>query len=263
MKIITLIENYAIDRGILAEHGLSMYIETHLKDGTIDKRILFDTGQSGTFIQNARKLGVETEKIDSVIISHGHYDHGGGLSDFLKINKKAKVYLKKESLDPKYDSKKGIISFIPDGELMEGRVIEVSDIMNVGESLYILPDIKIVNKEDTGFIERDEFPDELFLTAVHNQKLIILSSCSHRGITNIASSAVTHFKLPIKSIIGGFHTINDNGNRVDFIIEKLKSYEPESIGICHCTGIEQYCKIKASLPETNVFYNYSGKITNL
>ena len=53
MKIITLIENYAIDRGILAEHGLSMYIETHLKDGTIDKRILFDTGQSGTFIQNA------------------------------------------------------------------------------------------------------------------------------------------------------------------------------------------------------------------
>ena len=89
MKIVTLIENLADSPGLVAEHGLSLYIDTG------DKKILFDTGQSGLFIQNAQKLGVDVSEIDALVISHGHYDHTGGLRPFLEVNKKAKVFAKK------------------------------------------------------------------------------------------------------------------------------------------------------------------------
>ena len=81
MKIITLIENLTYKQGLVAEHGLSLYIES------ADKKILFDTGQSGLFMQNAKKLGINIEEIDSVILSHGHYDHTGGLYPFLQKNR--------------------------------------------------------------------------------------------------------------------------------------------------------------------------------
>lgn len=85
MKIITLIENLVYEEGLVAEHGLSVYIET------ANRKMLFDTGQSGIFIQNAKTLSIAIENIDSVVLSHGHYDHTGGLYPFLDVNKKAKV----------------------------------------------------------------------------------------------------------------------------------------------------------------------------
>ena len=78
MRIIALIENLAYKQDLIAEHGLSIYIETE------DRKIIFDTGQSGLFLQNSEKLGVNIENIDSLVLSHGHYDHTGGLVPFSK-----------------------------------------------------------------------------------------------------------------------------------------------------------------------------------
>ena len=89
MKIVTLIENLANRSGLIAEHGLSFYIET-------DKsKIIFDTGQSSLFLNNAKKLNINIEDVDALVLSHGHFDHTGGLYPFLEANKKAKIFCKK------------------------------------------------------------------------------------------------------------------------------------------------------------------------
>lgn len=99
MKIITLIENVVNNGNLLAEHGLSLYITTN------NRKILFDTGQSGLFIQNAEKLGIDIADVDILVLSHGHYDHTGGLQAFLEINYKATVLAKKDIFFPKYSGK--------------------------------------------------------------------------------------------------------------------------------------------------------------
>ncbi|PKP40874.1 MAG: MBL fold hydrolase [Bacteroidetes bacterium HGW-Bacteroidetes-10] len=258
MKIVTLSENYAKDKGILAEHGLSLYLETFNSDGTINHRILFDTGQCDVFIKNAQKLGVDLSNVDSVVISHGHYDHAGGLNNFLKINKKAKIYMKMEALAPKFHKDKLFIGFEPDMSLMDGRVEFIDEVTNIGESAFIFPEILIFSEFDTSFMGRDKFDDELFLAVVENSSVTVLSSCSHRGISNIVKAAHEYLKLPIKNIIGGFHTRDVSEDRINFIAHNLKQYSPESIGICHCTGFENLSQFRELLPETSVFYNNSG-----
>ena len=90
MEILSLTDNLCALPGCKAQHGLSLYIKTK------KHKILFDLGQDGTFIRNAQKLGVDIADVDIVIISHGHYDHGGSLADFLKHNSKAKIYIRKD-----------------------------------------------------------------------------------------------------------------------------------------------------------------------
>ena len=86
MKLWTLLENTSCREDLNAEHGLSLYLET----GT--RRILFDSGQSGIFADNAEKIGIDLSRVDTVILSHGHYDHGGGLLRFLEQNHTASIY---------------------------------------------------------------------------------------------------------------------------------------------------------------------------
>lgn len=87
MKVTVLIENTALREDLTAEHGLSLLIETG------SHTILFDAGQTGAFADNAQKLGIDLSKVDFCILSHGHYDHGGGMARFLELNRRAKVYV--------------------------------------------------------------------------------------------------------------------------------------------------------------------------
>src|SRR5690554_1923178 len=113
MQITTLVENLVYQPGLVAEHGLSFYIDTG------KRRILFDTGQRNAFLVNARVMGIDLGKADALVISHGHYDHTGGLNAFLKANTTAPVYLKKQVLNKKYNANRQFIGTpsIPDSEL--------------------------------------------------------------------------------------------------------------------------------------------------
>ena len=106
MIITTLVDNSSHNEDLLKEHGLSVYIE---HNGT---NILFDTGLTNKFSMNAAKLDINLRDVDIAIISHGHYDHLGGLIDFLSLNDKAKVYLKREIFDTQYVS-------IKDGNILD------------------------------------------------------------------------------------------------------------------------------------------------
>ena len=96
MKIVNLMENMPGSSGCICEHGLSFYIETK------KHCLLVDTGASDRFIENAEKLGVDLRKVDTVILSHGHYDHGGGLPAFLELNQKAKIYIRDKAFGDFY-----------------------------------------------------------------------------------------------------------------------------------------------------------------
>ncbi len=261
MRIVTLIENLVYKQGLVAEHGLALYIESE------NKKILFDTGQSGLFLQNVKKLGINIEDIDILVISHGHYDHTGGLYSFLEKNTKAKVYAKKEIFTPKYHGHKRFIGTIYDETKLKNRLVYVDSITEIADNVFIMPNINIYNPTDTHFkglkIKQsnefiiDEFNDELFIVIKQNEQINIITACSHRGITNICTTATKYFKLPVGLILGGFHMKESTTEEYVEITRYFRQIRPKSIGVCHCTGIEKFAQMYDEC-DTHVFYNFTG-----
>ena len=265
MKIITLIDNVVYDKYLTGEHGFSLLIE----DGK--EKILFDTGQSGNFICNAKILGIDISQVNSVVISHGHYDHTGGLLEFIKFNKKAKIYIKREAFYKKCKDKE-FIGISLNKSIIEEKIIYTGKEISLSENITIIPDIKIYNEIDTHFESmfindnnnyiQDKFEDEQFLLINNKKGLTIISGCSHRGISNIIKTATSKFNLPIDYVIGGFHLKNEKKQKVRNIINLLKDFKIKNIGVSHCTGIE-YLQLIKDLTTANVFYNYTGNVINL
>ncbi|HML72763.1 MAG TPA: MBL fold metallo-hydrolase [Macellibacteroides fermentans] len=261
MEITTLIENLVYQSGLVAEHGLSFYMEG------CHKKILFDTGQSDCFIANAKALGVDLSDVDALIVSHGHYDHTGGLEAFLKINTKAVIYMKPGAIDAKYHGKDRFIGTSIEPQLLKDRLSLVYERTEIDKGIFIMPHTPLVNANDTamhGFqvkegpqIKDDTFQDELFLTVERNGNLSIISSCSHRGISNMVYEAVRTFSLPVDLILGGFHLKNCTPRQYEEVVASLNEIKPTRIGVCHCTGIEKYFTLKQDLT-CIVFYNMTG-----
>ena len=238
MRIITLAENTTNYSELKCEKGLSLYIEFN------DKKIIFDTGAGKNFIYNAAKLGINLEEIDYVIISHAHSGHTGGLGDFLKINKKAKVCMKPEALDDYYINYGPMNSFAGISKSVfvhnKHRFCFTRDNVRIFRDAYLINNIACDEKykaKNSSFMElrnnqliSDCFSHELFLVLVTNHKLDIFTGCSHNGIVNIIETANIQFnRTPIRSLIGGFHLtevpqfneLNYTPNYIDRIILKL------------------------------------------
>ncbi|MBN1144840.1 MAG: MBL fold metallo-hydrolase [Bacteroidales bacterium] len=261
MRVITLIENLVYQKDLFAEHGLSFYIEG------LHQKILFDTGQTDSFIHNAAVLGIDLTAIDAVVISHGHYDHTGGLYSFLKINKKAKVFIKKEAFQPKYHGPEKFIGVAYD-QLLDKRIEYVQEKTEIDDGIFIMPDIPVRFPEDTHCrnfqvkindkLVDDSFEDELYLAITQNRQLSVISSCSHRGIINIMVAARAHFPMPVDTILGGFHIRASLDNQLETLVKYFIEISPEAIGVCHCSGVEKFAWLQRHLGN-KVFYNHTGK----
>jgi 7,8-dihydropterin-6-yl-methyl-4-(beta-D-ribofuranosyl)aminobenzene 5'-phosphate synthase len=266
MKVITLIENLVYKENLVAEHGLSLYIET------TNRKILFDTGQTGSFIQNAERLGINIEDIDYLVLSHGHYDHIGGLFPFLEQNSKAIVYAKSGIFTPKYDRKNNFVGIEGNEDQLKGRLIIVDKLTELDEGVFIIPHIPIIHPIDTqwnGFTKKinnelvpDDFDDELFIVLQKKNKINIITACSHRGITNICSAATDYFKQPVNLILGGFHLKECTTEQYIHITHYLRMLQPKSMGVCHCTGIDKYAELHEEC-EAHLFYNYTGNVIDI
>lgn len=139
MIIKTLVENRAILEDFRTEHGLSLYIET------TNHKLLFDVGASGLFLENAKKLNVDIEEVDTVIISHGHYDHGGGLGAFLGVNTKAKIYVSQRAFDDIYANRPGgVTAYIGLDQDFIGseRFVLVGDSLRIDNELELFSNVK-------------------------------------------------------------------------------------------------------------------------
>ncbi len=255
MKITTLVENNLSSENIESEHGLSLYIEFE------EHKILFDTGQTDMLLRNAEKLNVNLQEVDTVIISHGHYDHIGGLIHFLKINQKAKVFLKKEIFEYQYASfRKSVqknIGYSPDLLNYIDRFVFLGSTCDILEHQlfitafdknYELPKgNKTLYKIQNNKLLHDTFQHELIYAINTSNGLVIFSGCAHSGILNIVSTVQR--LLPAKKIyavIGGFHLkdkseFGETETEIQFIAHELQRISPETIYYTgHCTSEYAY-----------------------
>ena len=271
MKVISLIDNESINKNLYKEHGLSLYIEVD------NLRLIFDTGSSGNFIKNAIKLSLDLKSIDYVVISHGHYDHTGGLKEFLKLNTKAKVILKKNCVKEYYSKKSFYYKYIGMDKSLLNNYID--RFLFIEEDYQIDNNIKLITnidkKNDNSYISRnlfvleenilkkDNFKHELILTILYKNKLNIFSGCSHSGILNIIYTASTHFQvMSIDTVIGGFHlkSINNNSEYIYNLSKKLCEFNANKFYTCHCTGIKPYKLLKSIMKDKISYLSTGDKI---
>ena len=249
MKITCLLENTvaASPAGakVGAEHGLSLYMETE------DRRVLFDMGQTDLFARNAEVLGIDLSSVDVAVLSHGHYDHGGGLSAFLEINQTAPVYLTDTAFLPHYNGSQKYIGL--DTTLAEHpRLRRVSGDVDLGSGLTLLTrgsrprnhslgSFGLTERVGDTFIP-DDFRHEQYLLIEEKGKRILLSGCSHTGILDI----VEWFAPDV--LIGGFHVSKMSpGKELASLGEALAAHNTDYY-TCHCTGVEQFAFLQARMP---------------
>ncbi len=266
LEIITLVENLAYRQGTKGEHGLSFLLRI------AGKQILFDTGQSDLLLANARKLDINLAEVDAAVISHGHYDHAGGLRAFLGVNRHAPVYIKPAAFDTKFSRSGGQVR--PTGmsphllEAFSERVLFVDEKIELIPGLYIIPTIEshypfeqsssnlLVERE--GQLMPDDFSDELFLAFDHPEGLTILSGCSHLGILNICQTALDLTgSSKIRALLGGTHLKGASTGRVEQTLEAFDTLQVEQFGLCHCTGLGPYMEFVQKYGDI-VRYAYVG-----
>ena len=254
MKITALMENTASRSDIFSEHGLSLYIEA------AEHKILFDMGQTELFYKNAITLGIDISLVDIAILSHGHYDPGGGLKKFLEVNKNAKVYISPLAFHPYYNGKGKYIGL--DVSLKdESRLIYVENEKIIDTSLSVFTKNHMERPNFIGYFGLtkkigdeyvpDEFEHEQYLLIEEKGKRILISGCSHKGIIDI----VNWFKPDI--LVGGFHISKISDTRELDKIAAALSLHSTKYYTCHCTGVEQYNYLKSKMESLE--YLCSGK----
>lgn len=264
MQLTVLIDNHGDNEKFETEHGLSFYIDTGYS------KILFDTGQSGAFIHNALKTGVDISGIDYLVISHGHFDHTGGIENFLQYNQQAKILIRPEALLPKYHGNR-YIGVFTSLKIPEKRMIKIKDNYSIDPATEISGNIPISYPEDTHYYDfltkiqeeilPDTFRDEVFLTLRTNGRVTIITGCSHNGIINIIETAKQHFTEPIYCIFGGFHLKDSNELTVKRTADFLNTAKIERVVTGHCTGMENYLVLKHYC-NAKVSYSFTGNIYN-
>ena len=246
--ITTLVENTVNIRGLHAEHGLSFLIRMG------GRKVLFDTGQTGLVTQNARQMGLDLSDLDAVVLSHGHYDHTGGLGSVLGVAPEAEVYLHSEALAPKYSrqadkTSRSIGMPLAAIEVLTKagpRVRHTMEACEVRPGLFLSGTIpRVTDFEDTGgrfFLDPectqpDPLTDEQSLFLDTRQGLVVLLGCGHPGVIN----TLLHVQKlannrPIHSVIGGFHLQSAGPERLARTIQALRDLEVQRITPAHCTG---------------------------
>ncbi len=271
MKVNILVEDKSVNKVFKSEFGLSMYIEYN------DIKMLFDVGPSSVICENAKQLKIDLEEVDYVILSHGHKDHIGGLSQMMPIIKDAEIYASQD-IDGAYYA-----NFLIKGFRYIGidKTIDTSSFKSIKDDpIYITEDIVILpNKFENKFkpygnkslfmkvnqkYVLDDFSHEIILVIREKGELVIFTGCSHSGITNMINSAKEIFpSCSVKGVFGGFHLFNpltkitESADVLNDLAQDLKSYKGCTFFTGHCTGEKAFSILKKELDQKIVRF-YSG-----
>lgn len=272
MRIVNLVDD---TRGVpecIPQHGLSFYIETE------HHHLLFDTGASEITWENARRLGVDLSTVDTVIISHGHYDHAGGVQSFTDLNPNAKIYIQSAATGEYFRKKAGNAGYkyigidagiptLPQVEMISGDLViddELSLFTGVKGNQF-KPDTGSVLKErKNGRYVADAFRHEQHLVIREGDELTLFCGCAHTGILNILDSFLKKYGTAPKTVIGGMH-LNQPDPFTPEQEESLREMAEQLSGTgCvfytgHCTG-EPAFRILKSVLGTQIQYVRCGQM---
>lgn len=270
VKITTLIENKKGEHlGLQNEHGLSFFVEID------NKKILFDSGQSDNFLNNARKLDINLSQIDSVILSHGHYDHTGGIKPLIKeFGRPFSLYAHPDIFIKKYrvenESKKFIGNGFDENWLIDNNIkinYVKEDVRRITNNAYLISNFDRVSKyekdnplyqvENGNDYIIDDFHDEVSMVLQTCKGLVILLGCSHVGIENIMRTVINRIGKNIYAVIGGTHLVSASLERIQETIEFIKKIDINLIGVSHCTGETAVLEFAKAFND-RYFYNCTG-----
>lgn len=274
VRITTLCDNMTARRGLLAEHGLSLLLEV---DG---QSILLDTGQTFTMLHNAQVLGVDLRCLDAVVLSHGHFDHTGGLRGLLSRTDEVVVYAHPDLWSNKYvvpgdeparyvgipflwdelDGNGARFRFsagpvqLGDRVLVTGQIARVTPYEQVERRLYI--------KE-----KEDWYPDPVWddqaVVIKTERGLIVALGCAHSGLINTLTYAQQIAgEQRIYAVVGGTHLGPAPREQLQATVEALQSFDIQKLGVSHCTGPKP-AALLASVFGERFFYNGAGTVIEL
>jgi 7,8-dihydropterin-6-yl-methyl-4-(beta-D-ribofuranosyl)aminobenzene 5'-phosphate synthase len=260
IRITVLVENSVNTRGLKAEHGLAFLIEIG------GRRVLFDTGQTELLLDNARSLGCSLQDLDAIVLSHGHYDHTGGLAAVCRHSPAAQVFLHPAALKPKFSAK-------DDGSARDIGMPEESKqaVATAGQQLVLTLACREVvaglfvtgeiprqtEFEDVGgrfFLdERCEQPDPLLddqaLFFETPEGVVVLLGCAHAGVVNTLRQ-VEHLTggKRFRAVLGGMHLLNASSVRLVATIEALRRWDVPLLVPAHCTGGPAVARLWENFP---------------
>ena len=230
MRIVNLVENTEGHAGCSYAHGLSFYVETS------GHKLLVDLGPSEAALHNAKELGIDLSKVDTVVLSHGHYDHSGGIMPFANINSDARIYMQ-ETADADY--------YADDGERAEGeryryigidkaiaglsQAVKIQGDHRIDDELELFTirkrshDLPFTNKrlliKENGELRRDDFVHEQYLVISEGDKKILISGCAHNGILSILDAFKAKYGAEPDMVISGFHLMKKTGYTDDELLQ--------------------------------------------
>lgn len=275
IRIVVLSENTAANDKLFAEHGLCLYIEHN------DKKILFGSGSSALFLENAKRLDVPAESADALVLTHNHSSMSGGTEVLVKRNPAVSVFLRKDYATD-CGEQKGIFrsrtglpsSFFKANKL---KCVLFTAFSEVCKDFYIAS-VKRYEKahsnDKTYYIkkgrkwEKDDFSAETFAVCFPGRRkdgFVLLTGCSHSGIINIVKTACEMWDAPVIAVIGGFNFMGSNINKISCSADEIKHTATElqkmDIGYiytCHCTGRKGYEMLKETLGN-QIQYLHTGE----
>lgn len=262
MKVTVLVENtVGVPLGLLSEWGLSMLLDFG------DERILFDTGEQGSVIPNAQALGLDLKQVDRVVLSHGHYDHTGGLLKLLQHRGKVPVYAHPDLFAGHYGR-----GFNGQGEQFLGVPFRLERLESAGaqfhwhsEPVELRPglwlsgeiprhtayeriDDRLIAVRD-GEAAQDNIIDDFSLFYLTDTGLVVVLGCAHSGLVNIVEHAkrLTGEKR-VRAIIGGTHLGPANPEQQEKTIDYLRALDLACLAPNHCTGLGMLTRLAAEFP---------------
>lgn len=249
IHITTLVENSVFRPGLLAEHGSAFWIEYN------GQRILFDTGQGQVLEHNARALGIQLEHTDVLALSHGHYDHTGGLAALVRHARPLDVYLHAAATRPKFTTVKGGSPRdigMPEAsrsalQLPHVRLHHLEQPRQIAEGVTLTGPIpRLSSLEDTGgrfFLDAactqaDPLVDDQALILEAARGIIVVLGCAHAGVISTLRyvQQITHGR-PVLAVIGGMHLIHASTKRIETTIHELQRHRVQRLTLAHCTGV--------------------------